>query len=264
MQISPPIGGAASQSEPQPQAQDPSSSQAQDQTPGQTPDQSQGAGSVPAQTQTSRSRPVTASRRSLRAVEPVAVAVAVRGRRAGLALVAPSAEGYDEMLLADGTVRPHYAAYREWLGSRSADWMERKRAEADLIFRRTGITFSVYGDETGTERLIPFDVVPRVIAAEEWSRLELGLIQRVKAINRFLWDIYHKQDILRAGLIPDRPDPDQPAVPGRDGGCAGAPPDSTRTSSAWTWSATATASSTCWRTTSASRRACPTCCRTAR
>ena len=73
----------------------------------------------------------------------------------GLELIPPSANGYDEMLLADGTVRPHYAAYHDWLRSRPADWMARKRAEADLIFRRTGITFSVYGDETGTERLIP-------------------------------------------------------------------------------------------------------------
>ena len=124
------------------------------------------------------------------------------GGESRLQLVKPAANGYDEMLLADGTARPHYGAYQAWLGSRSADWMERKRAEADLIFRRTGITFSVYGDETGTERLIPSDVVPRIIDAEDWDRLELGLTQRVKAINRFLSDIYHKQDILRAGLIP--------------------------------------------------------------
>ena len=107
------------------------------------------------------------------------------GGESRLQLVKPAANGYDEMLLADGTARPHYAAYQAWLGSRSADWMERKRAEADLIFRRTGITFSVYGDETGTERLIPSDVVPRIIDAEDWDRLELGLTQRVKAINRF-------------------------------------------------------------------------------
>ena len=111
------------------------------------------------------------------------------GGESRLQLVKPAANGYDEMLLADGTARPHYAAYQAWLGSRSADWMERKRAEADLIFRRTGITFSVYGDETGTERLIPSDVVPRIIDAEDWDRLELGLTQRVKAINRFLSDI---------------------------------------------------------------------------
>jgi len=66
----------------------------------------------------------------------------------GLDLIPPAPGGYDEMLLADGAVRKHYAAYQEWLQSRSADWMARKRAEADLIFRRTGITFSVYGDDT--------------------------------------------------------------------------------------------------------------------
>ncbi len=119
-----------------------------------------------------------------------------------LELIPPPPDGYDEMLLPDGTARPHYLAYLEWIGSRSAESMQRKRAEADLIFRRTGITFSVYGDETGTERLIPSDVVPRILSADDWSRLEKGLIQRVKAINRFLSDIYHQQDILRAGLIP--------------------------------------------------------------
>ena len=80
--------------------------------------------------------------------------------------------------------------------------MASKRAEADLIFRRIGITFSVYGDEGGTERLIPSDVVPRIISADEWDRLERGLIQRVTAINRFLADIYHDQAILAAGVIP--------------------------------------------------------------
>ena len=119
-----------------------------------------------------------------------------------LELIPPPPDGYDEMLLPDGTARPHYLAYQEWIGSRSAESMQRKRAEADLIFRRTGIMFSVYGDETGTERLIPSDVVPRILSADDWSRLEKGLIQRVKAINRFLSDIYHQQDILRAGLIP--------------------------------------------------------------
>src|SRR5690606_5132931 len=117
-------------------------------------------------------------------------------------LLPPAPGGYDEMLQGDGAVRPHYEVYQEWLRSRSAASMARKRAEADLIFRRTGITFSVYGDDSGTERLIPSDVVPRIIAAQEWSFLERGLVQRVKAINRFLSDIYHKQDILRAGLIP--------------------------------------------------------------
>jgi len=110
---------------------------------------------------------------------------------------------YDEMFDTGQVPRAHYAPYAEWLASTSPEQMAVKRAEADLIFRRIGITFSVYGDEGGTERLIPSDVVPRIISAEEWDRLEQGLVQRVTAINRFLADIYHGQDILKAGLIPE-------------------------------------------------------------
>jgi uncharacterized circularly permuted ATP-grasp superfamily protein len=120
----------------------------------------------------------------------------------GLTPSGPLSGVFDEMLMEQGTPRLHYAAYQEWLGGISGTSMEAKRAEADLIFRRLGITFSVYGEEGGTERLIPSDVVPRIISAEEWSKLEKGLAQRVKAINRFLHDIYHAQDILRAGKIP--------------------------------------------------------------
>jgi uncharacterized circularly permuted ATP-grasp superfamily protein len=109
---------------------------------------------------------------------------------------------YDEMLLASAQARPHYCVYQDWLAGINGASMEAKRAEADLIFRRLGITFSVYGEEGGTERLIPSDVVPRIIAADEWGKLEKGLAQRVRAINRFLHDIYHGQDILKAGLIP--------------------------------------------------------------
>jgi uncharacterized circularly permuted ATP-grasp superfamily protein len=110
---------------------------------------------------------------------------------------------FDEMLDAARVPRPHYAAYADWLASMTPEQMAGKRAEADLIFRRIGITFSVYGDEGGTERLIPSDVVPRIISADEWDRLEQGLVQRVTAINRFLADIYHGQEILKAGLIPE-------------------------------------------------------------
>jgi uncharacterized circularly permuted ATP-grasp superfamily protein len=110
---------------------------------------------------------------------------------------------YDEMHDAARVPRQHYADYADWLGSMTAEQMAGKRAEADVIFRRIGITFSVYGDEGGTERLIPSDVVPRIIDAQEWDELERGLIQRVTAINRFLADIYHGQEILRAGLIPE-------------------------------------------------------------
>jgi uncharacterized circularly permuted ATP-grasp superfamily protein len=117
--------------------------------------------------------------------------------------IPPSAGLFDEMLDGGHAPRAHYAAYADWLGAMSADAMAGKRAEADLIFRRIGITFSVYGEEGGTERLIPSDVVPRIIPATEWERLERGLIQRVTAINRFLADIYHGQEILKAKLIPE-------------------------------------------------------------
>ncbi len=121
-----------------------------------------------------------------------------------LKLIAPIEGVFDEMLQAGGvSARTHYRGYADWLASTTAEAMAAKRAEADLIFRRIGITFSVYGDESGTERLIPSDVVPRIITASEWALLQRGLIQRVTAINRFLADIYHGQDILRAGIIPE-------------------------------------------------------------
>ncbi|MGE3862448.1 MAG: circularly permuted type 2 ATP-grasp protein, partial [Burkholderiaceae bacterium] len=106
------------------------------------------------------------------------------------------------MLDGSGRCRQHYQRYGQWLESMDGEAMAAKRADADLIFRRTGITFSVYGDEGGTERLIPSDVVPRIISAGEWEFLERGLVQRVTAINRFLADIYHGQEILKAGVIP--------------------------------------------------------------
>jgi uncharacterized circularly permuted ATP-grasp superfamily protein len=121
-----------------------------------------------------------------------------------LKLIAPGPGIFDEMLDNEAiSARPHYQPYAEWLGATTAEAMAAKRAQADLIFRRIGITFSVYGDESGTERLIPSDVVPRIIPSTEWTRLRRGLIQRVTAINRFLADIYGAQEILRAGLIPE-------------------------------------------------------------
>ena len=109
---------------------------------------------------------------------------------------------FDEMHTEAGGVRPHYQAYAEWLAETPADSIVEKRNEADTLFRRAGITFAVYGDETGTERLIPFDIVPRIIPSPEWERLQQGLRQRVTALNAFLHDVYHDQEILRAGRIP--------------------------------------------------------------
>jgi uncharacterized circularly permuted ATP-grasp superfamily protein len=101
-----------------------------------------------------------------------------------------------------GAARPHYRDYEAWLAAQSAETMVNKRAEADLVFRRVGITFAVYGEAAGTERLIPFDVIPRVIPVGEWRQLEAGLRQRVRALNLFLHDVYHAQDIIRAGKVP--------------------------------------------------------------
>jgi len=109
---------------------------------------------------------------------------------------------FDEMYDGDGTVRRHYREFDAWLADMPAERIAQKRIEADLLFRRVGITFAVYGEEAGAERLIPFDIVPRIITAAEWRKLFKGLKQRVTALNAFVADIYHDQDILRAGVIP--------------------------------------------------------------
>jgi uncharacterized circularly permuted ATP-grasp superfamily protein len=101
-------------------------------------------------------------------------------------------------------VRDHYREFHSWLQGQSPDRIERKRLEADLTFRRVGITFAVYGDDAGTERLIPFDTIPRIIPAHEWTALQAGLAQRIKALNMFVHDIYHDQNIINAGIIPAR------------------------------------------------------------
>lgn len=100
-----------------------------------------------------------------------------------------------------GVTRP-YASYDNWLQGQDAVRLAQKAADAEDVFRRTGITFAVYGDNEASERLIPFDVVPRILSGSEWRRLTAGIEQRVAAINAFLDDIYHRQEILRAGRIP--------------------------------------------------------------
>jgi len=116
---------------------------------------------------------------------------------------------FDEMRADSGTsnehVREHYRDYDRWLARQSADRMKARRDEAEMIFRRVGITFAVYGDKDageGTERLIPFDLIPRIIPAHEWRELDKGLRQRVTALNRFIHDVYHDQAIVKAGLVP--------------------------------------------------------------
>ncbi len=113
---------------------------------------------------------------------------------------------YDEMYADESqSVREHYREFDAWMLAQPPEAIARKRAEADFIFRRVGITFAVYGgagNDAGTERLIPFDIIPRIIPAAEWAQLEAGLLQRVKALNMFIHDIYHDQHIVNAGVIP--------------------------------------------------------------
>ncbi|HZF14747.1 MAG TPA: circularly permuted type 2 ATP-grasp protein [Steroidobacteraceae bacterium] len=109
---------------------------------------------------------------------------------------------FNEMQLPDGSYRPHYARYAEWLAEQAEERLSRKRAEADSLFHRVGITFAIDGEHEGMERLIPFDVMPRVVPIDEWRALEKGLKQRVRALNAFIHDIYHEQDILRAKRVP--------------------------------------------------------------
>ena len=112
---------------------------------------------------------------------------------------------FDEMIASAGGTRAQYGAYADWLAQQPESLMRERREQAELIFRRVGITFAVYGDKDsgeGTERLIPFDLIPRVIPAAEWTSMQAGLAQRVTALNRFIHDISHRQDILRAGIVP--------------------------------------------------------------
>jgi len=105
---------------------------------------------------------------------------------------------------AAGEVRAAYRDYSGWLEGQDRSWLARQNREAERAFRRTGITFNVYGENAGAERLIPFDMVPRIITADEWSKLSRGIDQRVRALNAFLHDLYHKREIVRAGRLPER------------------------------------------------------------
>jgi len=109
---------------------------------------------------------------------------------------------FDEMLAPEGGVRPPYAALQQWLDVQSPAKLSQKATDAEGVFRKTGITFAVYGDNQAAERLIPFDIIPRIITGREWRRLSQGIEQRVIALNAFLDDIYHRQEIVRAGRIP--------------------------------------------------------------
>ena len=116
----------------------------------------------------------------------------------------PETPCFDEMTLANGAIRPVYGKIASWLAATPAGVLAARRSQAELLFRRIGITFAVYGEgeQDNSERLIPFDIIPRMMLRSEWTRLEAGLMQRVKALNLFLADIYGGQEIVKAGRIP--------------------------------------------------------------
>ena len=111
-------------------------------------------------------------------------------------------EFYDEMFGAPGKARPHYERLLQRFTELKKDEFDRKRELAALTLLRQGVTFTVYSDAQGTERIFPFDLIPRIISAAEWKKIERGLEQRITALNLFLHDIYHGQSILRDGVIP--------------------------------------------------------------
>jgi uncharacterized circularly permuted ATP-grasp superfamily protein len=115
-----------------------------------------------------------------------------------------SATPFDEMNNADASIRAPYHILEEWLKEQPPQALGLMSADAESLFRRLGITFAVYGSDQGTEKLIPFDIIPRIISAMEWRRLSKGIEQRVRALNAFLYDIYHRQEILKAGRVPEK------------------------------------------------------------
>jgi uncharacterized circularly permuted ATP-grasp superfamily protein len=111
-------------------------------------------------------------------------------------------EFFDEMFARPGVARPHYGKLLDRFKEMERNEFDRKRELAASTFLRQGVTFTVYNDEQGTERIFPFDLIPRIIPAKEWDLIERGLVQRITALNLFLHDIYHSQSILRDGVIP--------------------------------------------------------------
>jgi uncharacterized circularly permuted ATP-grasp superfamily protein len=114
-----------------------------------------------------------------------------------------TASAFDEMRGTDGALRAAYAELAAWLAQVPPDVLAQRRSEAEWLFRRIGITFAVYGEAEAQERLIPFDVIPRILSATEWDLIRRGLEQRVKAINLYIKDVYSRREILRAGIVPE-------------------------------------------------------------
>jgi len=111
-------------------------------------------------------------------------------------------DAFDEMFTPDGAIRPHYAALLKVLSDLPKEELQRRKQSADVSFLMQGITFTVYGREEGTERIFPYDLIPRLVTGEEWGHIERGLTQRMTALNLFLHDVYHEGKILAQGVIP--------------------------------------------------------------
>ncbi|MEO0389122.1 MAG: circularly permuted type 2 ATP-grasp protein, partial [Pseudomonadota bacterium] len=109
---------------------------------------------------------------------------------------------FDEMWGREDKLRQPYSVFNDWFSEEDPSRLRAKQREAEEVFRLTGITFNVYGRDEAEERLIPFDIIPRIISGREWQRLSRGIEQRVRAINAFLHDVYHRQEIVKAGRIP--------------------------------------------------------------
>ena len=115
----------------------------------------------------------------------------------------PSPTIFDEMFSPEKTPRPAYEVFQRWMDKVDISILHHKQAEAEALFKRLGITFSLYGAEQSGERQIPFDIIPRIFSRSEWRILSNGSCQRIRAINAFLYDIYHGREIIRAGIIPE-------------------------------------------------------------
>ena len=165
----------------------------------------------------------------------------------------PHAGAYDEMFHADGTVRPHYRALHEAIAPTAAADLKVRSEALDRAYVDQGITFSL----SGQERPFPLDIVPRVISAAEWGKLQRGIVQRVRALEMFLADIYGDAEIVRDGVLPRRLSPAASTSTGPRPGSS-RPTASASTSPGSTSCATRRACSGCSRTTSATRRACRT------
>src|SRR5437764_13685332 len=109
---------------------------------------------------------------------------------------------YDEMFAGPSQVRPHYASAASKLSALGFDAFTKRVRMADVTFRNQGITFTVYKDAAGVERIFPFDLVPRIVPASEWALIERGLVQRITALNLFCHDVYHEQKILKENVVP--------------------------------------------------------------